>query len=298
MCKRFNYRGELMKLRGYGKINLAFSVTGRMDNGYHSVKSMYQSISIFDEIAICKNSGGIHLECSDKSLPTDDKNIAYRAADMFFKSCKIAPCADIFIKKGIPLEAGLAGGSADGAAVLVGLNEIFSHPLDIEKMVEIGAKIGADVPFSIMGGTRLGTGIGDILSENIGLDSGYFVVAKPKFGNSTAEMFKRLDENFHPLNWDHIKMIKDIKNRDLKALGKEMCNCFEKYSNNSEIIYSLIDNLIDNGAIGASMTGSGSTVFGLFENSPDMSIISKSIPDMNMLEVCLPVPFGVEIIKK
>ena len=285
-----------MRLRGYGKLNLAFSVTGVMENGYHSVKTMYQSISLFDEITLKKNNGKIHLTCSEKELPTDEKNIGFRAAMRFFQESKIFAGVNIHIEKGIPFEAGLAGGSADAAAVLVGLNELFGHPLTMETLLKIGSALGADVPFSILGGTRLGTGIGDVLSENLGLDTGCFIVAKPCFGNPTAEMFHRLDKEFSAMTWDDQCMIQHIKNRDLKAIGEGLCNCFTPYSNHPDIIAHIMETLRDLGAVGASMTGSGSTVFGIFEQAPDMNIAAAQLPGLQMVCMCRPVLKGTEII--
>ena len=211
-----------MKITAYApaKINLFLDIIGRLDNGYHSLFMVMQSVGLEDVLTLeISEENGIYLTCSDERLPTDEKNIAYKAAKKFFEAMEKEPCVKIYIEKKIPFAAGLAGGSADAAAVLVALNELYGRCFDTRELCKIGLLIGSDVPFCICGGTQLSQNTGGVLSPLEPLKECFIVLAKPECGVSTAEAYAAVDNTYlyHP---DCMKMLDVCEKGDFKGICK------------------------------------------------------------------------------
>lgn len=254
----------MLKIKAPAKINLFLDIIGKLDNGYHSLFMVMQSIGLCDEITLEKNGfGEIFLTCSESRIPADKRNIAYKAALAFFEKTNIEPDVTIGIKKRIPFEAGLAGGSADAAAVIVGLNELYGTELSESELCEIGLKVGSDVPFCIAGGTCLSQNTGGVLSKLKPLADCYIVLAKPEAGVSTAEAYA-LADNTHIYRPDSMRMLDACEKGDFEGICKYAGNVFEQVIEVAERVeFRRIMN--SNGASLCQMSGSGPTVFGLFK---------------------------------
>jgi len=250
------------------KINLSLDVLGKREDGYHDVKMIMQSISLHDKVFLkLTDDKDIKISCDKRWVPSNSDNIAYKAAKILMDKFNLQKGLDIKIVKNIPVAAGLAGGSADAAAVLKGLNEMFSLDLKQEELMEIGKTIGADVPFCVKGGTMLAEGIGEVLTEIEPLKNVDIVLVKPKFSVSTPWVYKNLNLEKIISRPDTDYIISLIEKRDLKNLGKEMVNVLEAVTiKKYEVIGEIKERLVKLGAFGSMMSGSGPTVFGIFEN--------------------------------
>ena len=251
------------ELKAFAKVNLFLDITGRLENGYHTLNTVMTQICLYDEITAEVSEGdGIFIECDNPAVPCNEKNIAYKAAAAFLSETKNKARVNIRISKNIPLEAGLGGSSTDGAAVLTALNKLYDYPLSLEKLCEIGAKLGADVPFCIMGGTMVCKGIGDKMTQVNCFRDCYFLIVKPDFSCSTPAAYKAYDINPVPENTDFEEFV------DALPLGAEkwavkMYNVFEKLYDD-ERSTAMTDTMRKYGALGSILTGSGSAVFGVF----------------------------------
>lgn len=250
---------QTVRLKANAKINLTLSINGKREDGYHLIDTIMQNISLCDYISV-KRSSKISVKCKDSDIE-NEKNIAYKSAELFFKETGVTGGAAIKIKKQIPKAAGLGGGSADAAAVLLALDKIYNTNLSTEKLEEIALGLGADVPFFIEGGTKRAEGIGEKLTTLTPLKNGYFVLAKADSKPSTAEMYKRLDSENHSKP-DVDSAVKAIETEDIIELSKLMDNSFISVWNNSETKKQLSE--FD--ALCVSLSGSGPTWFALFED--------------------------------
>ncbi|MBE6007619.1 MAG: 4-(cytidine 5'-diphospho)-2-C-methyl-D-erythritol kinase [Lachnospiraceae bacterium] len=253
-------------LKARAKINLTLDVTGKREDGYHFVKMIMQTISLCDTVLIKKvHKPGIWLKCDVKWLPCDERNIAYKAAALMIETFGIKQGVSISIRKRIPVAAGLAGGSADCAAVIKGMNDIFELGLDEQSLMEIGSKLGSDVPFCIMEGTALAEGTGNILTRLEPCPELNMVLVKLPVSVSTATVYKNLNCYELPFHPDTEKMLCSIKNKDVGDIASGLSNVLETVTIK---MHPRIDNiknkLIENGALGSVMSGSGPTVFGIF----------------------------------
>lgn len=256
-----------LQLKANAKINLFLDILGRLPNGYHSLFMIMQSVSLADIVTVCENADGvIRLTCSEAALPTDGKNIAYRAAQAFFDAAGISGAGvDIHIEKRIPFEAGLAGGSADGAGVIVALDRMFKTNFTQNELHTIGLKIGSDVPFCITGGTMLSQHTGGVLSELPRLKSCFVVLAKPATGVSTARAYADFDSVQHVYRPDGISMLDAAANSDFAGMCRFAGNVFEQTIEVPERV-EIKRIMRDCGCALSQMSGSGPTVFGLFED--------------------------------
>lgn len=249
------------------KVNLSLEVKGKREDGYHLLSMVMQSIELHDNITIAINkTGKINIDSNVNFIPKDERNIAYKAALLFNEESGLNIGYDIFIKKNIPSGAGMGGGSADAAGVLAALNKLNGELFSDEKLMQIGLKLGADVPFCMVGGTKLAEGIGEEFTELRGIDMKLLIV-KPDIGISTAQAFKRLklDQIKHNPNTENL--IAAINKNNKTDIYKYMDNALYDFS--LELVpemESIINTLVDFGSERAMMTGSGSTVFGIFEN--------------------------------
>lgn len=255
------------KEKAFAKINLSIDVVSKMDDGYHSMRMVMQSVGLYDEITLsCAPGEGIFVTTDLKYLPGDERNIASRAASVFLEHTGITGCRlDIGIKKNIPVCAGLGGGSADGAAVLRALNTMFETKLDRPTLERLAVKIGSDVPFCVAGGTALAEGRGEKLTSLPPLPDCRIVICKPSFAISTPELFSRIDCGKIRLRPDTIGLIDALEKGNLSGVARRMYNVFEDVlPKGAGAIGEIKAKLCDRGAIGAVMTGTGSAVFGLF----------------------------------
>jgi 4-diphosphocytidyl-2-C-methyl-D-erythritol kinase len=249
------------------KINLSLDVTGKRPDGYHIVKMIMQSIDLHDNVFIEVAEGGIEVTSDCYWLPSGSENIAYKAAKIMFDRFGINKGIKIRIEKRIPVAAGLAGGSTDAAAVLKGINQLFKLDIDESELMIIGKQIGADVPYCIKGGTMLAEGIGEILTELAPLPEVYLVLVKPKIGVSTAWVYKNLNINQELDRPDTEVLITAIKDNRLDVLAKGMKNVLETVTiSKYKVIQEIKTKLLELGALGSMMSGSGPTVFGIFDS--------------------------------
>lgn len=257
------------------KINLALDVLERRPDGYHNVELIFNEISLFDIVTVTlRNDTEIHISCDDKTLPCDEGNIAYRAATAFFKAANLKLGADIELIKRIPHGAGLAGGSADAAGVLKGLNKLTEASLSPDALMRLGTTLGADVPFCIMGGCALAEGIGDILTPLPTPPKLYYVIAKPDESVSTAWVYQNLDLKNKNNDICVPAVAEGIRRNDLDMIIKNSGNVLESVTiNRFPIINDIKDCFTQNGAILSLMSGSGTSVFGAFE-SENLAITS------------------------
>ncbi len=253
---------EHLTVCAYAKINLFLSVGPRRSDGYHDLASIFQRISLCDEIQIAKSGdGGISFTCSDPALPCDENNLAVRAAKAFFSALGRSFGVKIHLEKRIPSQAGLGGGSADAAAVLSALNELANFPFSQSELAKIGATLGADVPFCIYGGAMTANGIGEILVPCAPLCDVFLVIAKGNAGISTKDAYQALDARGVAECRSYDAMVVALKSCDIDAICASLFNDFETVT---DIHLPLKDALLTHGAKGALMSGSGSAVFGIF----------------------------------
>ena len=264
---------NFIKVRAHGKINLALDVLRKREDGYHDVRMIMQSVGLYDNIEIVNlgqsKSGKpeIDIECNLRYLPNNENNLAYKAAlllmDEFFISAHIV----IKIKKMIPVAAGMAGGSADAAAVLKGVNKLFGLHLTNEDLKKRGVTLGADIPYCVDGGTALSEGIGEILTPLPPMPQCIILLVKPPINVSTKLVYGNLDaanNTYHP---DIDGMIKAIEAGDLKAMTEKMGNVLATVTEAEyPIITEIKEKMLEMGALGSMMSGSGPTVFGIFDN--------------------------------
>ncbi len=257
------------------KLNLFLEITGRRSDGYHIVNMVMQSVSLYDEVTLItdEEDEGINVECSDSNIPCDETNTAYKAVKLFFECTDAEPVGvTVRIKKNIPSQAGMAGGSTDAAAVLIGLNEMFGTGLSKHELAEIGEKIGADVPFCIYGGTMTADGIGTILNPLPDMPECTFAVVKPEINISTGEAYRKSDEVGYDFPKSADRVVSGICSGDIEETAKGLYNRFETVVDIPEI-EEIKSAMIRAGALGACLTGSGSAIFGIFEDTvPDLDI--------------------------
>lgn len=273
------------ELNAYAKINLALDVTGRRDNGYHDVRMIMQSIDLYDVLKICriKDGSGIILETDSTVIPDNEDNLVYKAAALLKSECGIEDGVRIVLNKNIPVAAGMAGGSTDAAAVFKGMNSLFSLGLSQDELCGLGVRIGADVPYCIMGGTALSEGIGEILTPLKPVPDCIVLIAKPAVSVSTGYVYNAYDslkEKQHP---DVDAMINAINNSDIIKISSLLGNSLEGVTQEEyPVIKKIKQIMLGNGALGALMSGSGPTVFGLFEDSVKAGCAAEIIKEENV----------------
>lgn len=251
-------------VKSYAKINITLDVLGKRSDGYHDLKMIMQSVSLHDILTITPKSQGISVNCNLGFVPTGENNLAYKAAEKFFKAAKISEGAEIFISKRIPVAAGLAGGSGNAAAILKGLNKMYGDIFSNNKLCELGLQVGSDVPFCINGGTMLAEGRGEILTPLSPMKETHFVLATPHMAVSTKKVFSKLNAEHLTEHPDTNGAISAIKDGNIHELGIRMYNVLET-SMRHPVIKKLKGQMIDLGAEGTVMSGSGPTVIGIFK---------------------------------
>ncbi len=252
--------------KAYAKINLGLDVLRRRPDGYHEVKMIMQTVGIYDVLTFEKRKEpGIFLTVNEEELPCDQNNLIYKAAALVMQTYDIKEGVTITLDKHIPIAAGMAGGSTDAAAVFHGLKELFSLSMSVEEMKQLGVKIGADVPYCIVGGTALSEGIGEILSCLPAPPEAYLVIAKPDIQVSTKFVYENLHVDtlsYHP---DIDGMVEALQQGNLKGITNRLGNILETVTEKEYPVITQIKQLLkENGAENALMSGSGPTVFGIF----------------------------------
>lgn len=258
-----------MELQAFAKLNLTLDILRRREDGYHDLQMVMQTIDLADELTVTPSDKPGKMSTSLSYLPGDDRNLAQIAARAFREATGTELQVDISIRKRIPVCAGMAGGSADGAAVLRAMNELTGMALSRERLAEIGRGVGSDVPYCVMGGTALAEGRGEILTPLPQLPPCFVVVCKPPFPISTPQLFSRVDVRKITCRPDTPGLIAALEAGDLTGVARRLYNVFEDVLEPRRRleIDSIKAALIDCGALGAAMTGSGPTVFGLFHDA-------------------------------
>ena len=259
-------------LKSRAKINLSIDVLGKRQDGYHLVEMIMQTIDLYDLIEINeKDNDQITIKSTSDEIPLDCNNLVYKAANLIKKTFNINKGVEIHIKKNIPVAAGMAGGSSNAAAVLVGLDKLWNLNLSNQQLEEIGLKLGADVPFCINGGAVLASGIGEELTPIKGLTKDVCIlVCKPDLFVSTKEVYECIDSKDIDKRPNNKFLIECLKNEDTRQLAENMFNVLEGVTvDKHPVIQQIKDIMTNNRALGAMMSGSGPTVFGLYENRED-----------------------------
>ena len=276
----------------FAKINLTLDVLGKREDGYHDIKSVMQAISIRDDIEIDLDTGKPwKLLCSKEGIPTDDRNLAWKAAEVFFKTtCKDPNGLEIRITKRIPTEAGLGGGSADAAAVLRALNKHYGNPLSILALAELGADIGSDVPFCVLCGTAMVEGRGERLRKLPDMPSCCFVVCKPPFSCSTGELYEKLDETAIAKRPDHQAMESALLAGDLGKVAENVWNVFDPVVTKDHLELNYIKSIFNSyGSVAQQMTGSGSAVYAIVPDFEFAAVICNMLRE-NYPDVFIAMP--------
>ncbi len=280
------YEDKYMKISAPAKINWAIDILGKREDGYHFVDMIMQQVELYDYITVVENTENeeIKITCNNPKVPIDSSNLCYKAASLYLTIAGIKTGVLINIEKNIPIEAGLAGGSSDGAAVLKALNKIYKA-LNEEKLLELGAKMGADVPFCINGGSARATNIGEML-KTINVDTVYhLILIKPNFGVSTKKVYNEYDlisKKENSRNSQNVEIM--IEKGNANNLASKIGNALEP------VTFSLLpelkdikESVLESGALNAIMSGSGPTIIGLFEDENSAAkaqdILKKRYPD-------------------
>ncbi len=255
-----------IQLKSYGKINLGLDVLYKRQDDYHEILTIMQEIDLFDTVKIKDRKDGFVLETNIENLPVDTTNLVYKSWDKICKKMNLKKGVEITIEKNIPIGGGLAGGSSNAASVLKGLNELWDLGLSIDDLKALGLTIGADVPFCLQGGTALAGGIGEDLSKLDSFKDVGLILVNPGISILTEEIYKNLDLVDHkPMDIE--KLIKFMIEDDLVGLSQNMENIMEKYViGRYPVIGQIKTDLVASGALGALMSGSGATVFGIFDD--------------------------------
>lgn len=270
---------DKLELKALGKVNLGLDILGKKENGYHEVRMVMQTVYLYDRVILERNrTPGITIETNLKFLPVNENNIAYKAADLIRKEFGISEGIKIILDKHIPVAAGMAGGSANAAAVLFGMNRMYGLGLSEEELKIRGVGLGADVPYCIMRGTVLAEGIGEKLTPLPPIPKCYVLIAKPPLSASTETVYEKydaLEEINHP---DIDGIIRGLVRADIRQAAASMGNVLEQVMLKEYLIIGRIkQTMLDFGAMGALMSGSGPTVFGLFDSRSAAKAAAKKI---------------------
>ena len=266
----------------FAKLNLTLDVLGTREDGYHNIKSIMQTISIRDDVEIDVGTGEPWtLECSQEGIPTDERNLAWKAAKVYCDGLKKDPNGlTIRITKRIPSGAGMGGGSADAAAVLRALNRHYGSPLSILALAELGAQVGSDVPFCVLCGTAMCEGRGELLRKLPDMPDCVFVVCKPEFSVSTPELYKKIDQVAIPKHPDHMAMESALLAGDVAKVADLIYNVFDPVVTADHLEINYIKSICNSyGALGMQMTGSGSAVYAIMPSFEYAAVVCNMLKD-------------------
>ena len=266
----------------FAKLNLTLDVLGKREDGYHDLKSVMQTVSIRDDIEIDVGTGRPWaLKCDREDIPCDERNLAWKAAKVYCDTMGKDPNGlEIRITKRIPSQAGMGGGSADAAAVLRALNRHYGSPLSIFALAELGAEIGSDVPFCVIGGTCMCEGRGERIRKLPDMPDCIFVVCKPDFSSSTPELYKQLDNSVIGKRPDHQAVESALLAGDLVKIAQNLWNVFDPIVTKDHLELNYIKSIFNSyGSIGQQMTGSGSAVFAIVPDFESAAVICNMLKD-------------------
>lgn len=259
--------GERAIARSYAKINLTLDVLAKRGDGYHEVSMIMQSLGLFDLVIVDRTCGELSVTTNLKYLPNGEKNIAWKAARLFFDITGISGGANILIHKNIPVAAGLAGGSGNAAAVLCALDKLYGTHMSDGELCKTGASLGADVPYCILGGTQLAEGIGERLTEISPPPKLTVLLVKPPINVSTAEIYAEIDSCATLIHPDTRGMLNAISCGNVGKIAGKLSNVMEQVTAvKYPVICGIKEKMLSDGAVGALMSGSGPTVFGIFDD--------------------------------
>ena len=287
---------KTVSLYAYAKLNLALEVVGKREDGYHNMDMLMQSVSLCDTLHLKKLESGIRFACNRSDIPCNADNIAFAASEKFFSFTGIAGGVEISLEKQIPSQAGMAGGSADAAAVLRGLNRLYAANLSVPELCRIGLTLGADVPFCLVGGTAHVTGMGEKVEPAPPLPECFFIIVKPETGISTGAAFQAVDRCQSLQKADVQPVLSAAADRDIRGVALAMCNTFEQVTELEEV-FEIKQKLLESGACGSLMSGSGSAVFGLFsERETALATAARLHLFYKEVYFAKPVPYGVKVL--
>lgn len=284
-----------MRLQAFAKINLGLDVLGKREDGYHEVRMIMQTIRMYDQLDMRKSvEPGIHLTTNKKYIPVDENNLVWRAAKLMMDTCEIIEGVSIHLHKVIPVAAGMAGGSSDAAATLVGMNRLFHCGLSKEKLMELGVQIGADVPYCVLRGTALAEGIGEKLTVLPPMPDCWILIGKPGISVSTKYVYTTLDLNTDTVHPDIDGMKKALEDGNLYGITERMGNVLQDVTIPA---YPEVERIKEQmktlGAVNAMMSGSGPTVFGIFDNEEKAQEACQKLWESGSCQqVFLTVPFN------
>lgn len=284
-----------MRLQAFAKINLGLDVLGKREDGYHEVRMIMQTIRMYDQLDMRKSvEPGIHLTTNKKYIPVDENNLVWRAAKLMMDTCGIMEGVSIHLHKVIPVAAGMAGGSSDAAATLVGMNRLFHCGLSKEKLMELGVQIGADVPYCVLRGTALAEGIGEKLTVLPPMPDCWILIGKPGISVSTKYVYTTLDLNTDTVHPDIDGMKKALGDGNLYGITERMGNVLQDVTITA---YPEVERIKEQmktlGAVNAMMSGSGPTVFGIFDNEEKAQEACQKLRESGSCQqVFLTVPFN------
>ena len=275
---------DTLTRKAYAKINLGLDVLRRREDGYHEVKMIMQTVDIYDVLTFVKAPADVfRLSVDSAQIPDDDNNLVLKAARLLFATAGIDAGVEVTLPKNIPVAAGMAGGSTDAAATLIGLNALYDLRFTTEQLQEIGVKLGADIPYCIMGGTALSQGIGEILRPLPAPPRAHLVIAKPDLMISTKYVYENLHANSLKVHPNIDGMIEALSNQDLIKMCSLMGNVLETVTEKENPIITQIKDLMkEQGATGALMSGSGPTVFSIFTEEEKARSCFQKIQEENL----------------
>ncbi|SDZ78231.1 4-(cytidine 5'-diphospho)-2-C-methyl-D-erythritol kinase [Selenomonas ruminantium] len=266
----------MVTVEANAKINLTLDILGKRPDGFHEVAMVMQSIGLHDTLTMEKTDGEIALSINVPWLKADEKNLAWRAAELVRQEYGLTGGVRMELTKRIPIAAGLAGGSADAAAVLKGMNELYNLQMSEARLCELGAKLGSDIPFCLKGGTMLATGRGEVLTRLADMPETWVVLAKPRISVSTAWAYQNYDEQGAERHPDNEAIKKAIARGNRKAVAGLLCNVLESVTiKKYDVIADYKQMMLDKGAMASMMSGSGPTVFGLARNREQAEAIAN-----------------------
>lgn len=279
----------MLTVQANAKINLTLDVLHKRADGFHQVEMIMQAIELADILKLeGKQTGDISIASNVLHLPCDQRNLAYQAAMLIKDTCGVGKGVHIFIEKNIPMSAGLAGGSTDAAGVLLGLNHLWKLGLSLTELESLGAKLGSDVPFCLQGGTMLATGRGELLEPLASLPPCYVVLAKPRFGVSTAWVYGKYRSNAVSSHPDTTGVISALGQGDLLGVTSRLSNVLESVTMTEyPLIRKLKESMMEHGAMASLMSGSGPTVFGLVEDKAKAEYIAAQLRSQSDAEIII-----------
>ena len=290
---------DSINIHAHAKINLHLEVIRKRADGYHEIETLFHSLALHDDVEIIKRCDAeIRIDCYDARIPLDKRNLAYQAVDLFCQQVSIGCGVDVKIKKRIPVASGLAGGSADAAAVLQGMNKLFEVGLGLEDLKKIGLKLGADVPFCLTGGAAVGRGVGEVLTTISPLENVPILLVNPGLEISSASAYQGLNLRFSRQLRDVKVSARYVRESNLEGVSQSLYNCLESSVFQFYPAVSILRNELDclPESYGSLMSGSGATVFAMMYS--DMESVKSSEALKSKFPICIAThtsPFGLEI---